>query len=216
MATINATGTPQLTTNGQVIIGSTGAPPVAATLTQGTGITITNGAGSVTIASSGGISALTLLSTATAAASATINFDNFLTSTYDNYLIMVDDVVVASGGGYLSLRVGTGATPTYQTTTYVLNSTITTSIQCSGIIGTVAQAGNASTGATITLFNANSTTHFKPVTSAYLNLSAAGAVLSGVSGSMWTGATTALSSVQLFSNVGNLTTGTFRLYGVKN
>jgi hypothetical protein len=50
MTTINATNTPQLTTNGQVIIGSTGAFPVAATLTAGTNITITNGAGSITIA----------------------------------------------------------------------------------------------------------------------------------------------------------------------
>lgn len=40
-------------TNGQLPIGSTGADPVLATLTQGTGITITNGAGSITIASSG-------------------------------------------------------------------------------------------------------------------------------------------------------------------
>lgn len=40
-------------TNGQLLIGSTGAAPVAATLTQGTGITITNAAGSITVANSG-------------------------------------------------------------------------------------------------------------------------------------------------------------------
>ena len=40
-------------TNGQVVIGSTGVDPVLATLTQGTGISITNGAGSITIAASG-------------------------------------------------------------------------------------------------------------------------------------------------------------------
>ena len=50
MTTINATNTPQLTTNGQIIIGSTGAFPVAATITAGTNITVTNGAGSITIA----------------------------------------------------------------------------------------------------------------------------------------------------------------------
>ena len=42
-------------TNGQLVIGSTGADPIAATLTQGTGISITNGAGSITIASSGSV-----------------------------------------------------------------------------------------------------------------------------------------------------------------
>ena len=40
-----------LDANGKLIIGRTGANPVAATLTTGTGITITNGAGSITIAS---------------------------------------------------------------------------------------------------------------------------------------------------------------------
>jgi hypothetical protein len=40
-------------TNGQVFIGSTGLAPVAATLTAGSGTTITNGAGSITIANSG-------------------------------------------------------------------------------------------------------------------------------------------------------------------
>lgn len=40
-------------TNGQVLIGSTGADPVPATLTAGTNIAITNGAGSISIAASG-------------------------------------------------------------------------------------------------------------------------------------------------------------------
>ena len=39
-------------TNGQLLIGSTGADPSLATLTDGAGITITEGAGSITIASS--------------------------------------------------------------------------------------------------------------------------------------------------------------------
>jgi hypothetical protein len=53
MATNNATNTPQLTANGQLIIGSVGVNPVAATLTAGAGISITNGAGSITITASG-------------------------------------------------------------------------------------------------------------------------------------------------------------------
>jgi len=53
MATNNATNTPELTLNGQTFIGSAGNNPVAATLTAGAGISITNGAGSITISSSG-------------------------------------------------------------------------------------------------------------------------------------------------------------------
>lgn len=41
-------------TNGQLAIGSTGADPSAATLTAGTGISITNGAGSITLNAIGG------------------------------------------------------------------------------------------------------------------------------------------------------------------
>lgn len=41
-------------TNGQLPIGNTGSDPTAATLTAGTGVSITNGAGSITIAASGG------------------------------------------------------------------------------------------------------------------------------------------------------------------
>lgn len=41
-------------TNGQLPIGSTGVDPVMATITQGSGITVTNGAGSITIAATAG------------------------------------------------------------------------------------------------------------------------------------------------------------------
>ena len=40
-------------TNGQLLIGSTGVDPVLATLTAGSGITITNGAGSISISTAG-------------------------------------------------------------------------------------------------------------------------------------------------------------------
>jgi hypothetical protein len=41
---------PKVLTNGQLLVGSTGADPVAATLTAGTGISVTNGGGTITIA----------------------------------------------------------------------------------------------------------------------------------------------------------------------
>lgn len=41
-------------TDGQLAIGSTGADPTAATLTAGTGVSITNASGSITIAATGG------------------------------------------------------------------------------------------------------------------------------------------------------------------
>lgn len=41
-------------TDGQLVVGSTGLTPVAATLTAGTGMAITNGAGTITIGVTGG------------------------------------------------------------------------------------------------------------------------------------------------------------------
>lgn len=54
--TTGATGIPVITTlatDGQVIIGSTAGVPAAATLTAGTGISITNGSNSITVAATG-------------------------------------------------------------------------------------------------------------------------------------------------------------------
>src|ERR1700691_5374184 len=52
----SSAGVPSLVgplTNGQIIIGSTGATPVAGTITQGTNISVTNTAGTITIAATG-------------------------------------------------------------------------------------------------------------------------------------------------------------------
>ena len=51
-------------TNGQLVIGSTGADPVLSTLTAGTGVTITNTAGSVSIAATGTGGTVTSVATA--------------------------------------------------------------------------------------------------------------------------------------------------------
>ena len=53
----STTGVPAMTasmTNGQILLGSTGANPVLGTLTAGTGISIINNAGSVTVSGTGG------------------------------------------------------------------------------------------------------------------------------------------------------------------
>lgn len=55
MLVTNGSGVPSISalSAGQVFIGTTGAAPTAATLTQGNGITITSASGSITIASTG-------------------------------------------------------------------------------------------------------------------------------------------------------------------
>jgi hypothetical protein len=54
--------TSKVLTDGQLLIGSTGADPVAASLTAGSGVTITPGAGSITIAATGSGGSVTSVS----------------------------------------------------------------------------------------------------------------------------------------------------------
>ena len=76
-------------TDGQIVIGSTSATPTAATITAGSGITVTNGAGSITIAASGG-----------AAANGLLNVQYLTTTgTYTATAGTVSCVVVCVGGG---------------------------------------------------------------------------------------------------------------------
>jgi hypothetical protein len=66
--TTGTTGIPvinALSSNGQIIIGSGSGAPIAATLTPGTGITITNAANSITISATGGSFAWVDVTTAT-------------------------------------------------------------------------------------------------------------------------------------------------------
>lgn len=78
-------------TNGQLLIGSTGSAPVKATLTQGTGITVTNAAGSITIANAGvtsftqtvpSIMSISGASTATGAVSSAISLATQTANTF--------------------------------------------------------------------------------------------------------------------------------------
>jgi hypothetical protein len=58
-------------TNGQFLIGATGAAPAAASITAGTGVTVTNSANGITIALSGGAAAVTSVTGAVAVGSTT-------------------------------------------------------------------------------------------------------------------------------------------------
>jgi hypothetical protein len=55
MPTINSWNTPDLTLNGQLLIGNTGNRPSASTLTAGAGISVTNAGGSITVSQDGDV-----------------------------------------------------------------------------------------------------------------------------------------------------------------
>jgi hypothetical protein len=67
-----ATGTSALTaltlTDGQIVVGNTAGAPLAATITAGSGISVTNAANSITIAATGGVSTVEVTGTTQAMA----------------------------------------------------------------------------------------------------------------------------------------------------
>lgn len=100
-------------TNGQLLIGSTGANPVAATITPGAGVAITNGAGSITLASPNFVK----LGSASASASATIDFTSLITSTYKSYLVVLENIKT-SAGTILQMLLSSDNGGTWVTSTY--------------------------------------------------------------------------------------------------
>lgn len=109
-------------TNGQLLIGSTGAAPVAATVTAGTGISVTNGAGSITIAASG-VGAITpaRVSSQFDKTNATLAGITGLSwtlsgSTSYNYHIVLILSCSAAGGAKVDLNGGTATATAINTT----------------------------------------------------------------------------------------------------
>jgi hypothetical protein len=130
-------------TNGQLLIGSTGANPVVAALTAGTGISITNGAGSITIA----------LSTPVSIANGGTNS----TTALNNNRIMVSSggaIVEAAALTNGQLLIGsTGAAPVAAAITAGLNMVVTNgagSISLASLSNTTNQTANYSASATDT------------------------------------------------------------------
>jgi len=114
----NSSGVPAFSgtmTNGQLIIGSTGGTPAAATLTAGTGITITNAANSITIAASSGSGAWTKISSSTASSSATIDFTS-LTNAYMMYMVVIDRALPATDAVAFQMRASTNNGSSYYST----------------------------------------------------------------------------------------------------
>ena len=87
-------------TDGQLVIGSTGAAPTTATITAGTGIDVTNGPGSITIASTGGGADPTLTVNQ-------VNSTTFTDTTSATDVVVTDMSINPGGGSFLVLFSGT-------------------------------------------------------------------------------------------------------------
>lgn len=190
--------------DGQLLIGNTsGNTLTKATLTAGTGITVTNGGGSITIAASAS-SALVLLSTTTASAVTSIDVETGFSSTYDDYLIIATGLTAASSDSLLMRWKMGGAYVTSSTYLYGSGATAQDYIP----LGSIYQAGAFN----VHLFSVNSSASKGSYVSG-VSVSTTPSILThSVAG--FNSNTGVISGVRFYTNVGNAFSGTFRLYGI--
>lgn len=147
---------------------------------------------------------LVFLGTGTASNSTSVDFPNFLSSTYDNYLVMVENYQPVSTSTILTLLVGTGAGPTYQVSNYTGSSASYVAIATGTTTSLLTGAGS------VNIYDANTSNikHIHVISSVFAAATAVNLV-------QWS-LGTVLTSVRLINNTGNISTGTFKLYGYKN
>lgn len=165
---------------------------------------------------------LVLLETRTASASASLAFTTSITSTYNDYLVVVEDLLPATNGVDLLLQVSTDGGSTYLATNYTggywvwssggggAGSTGTTSFKMA-----TSQSNNSSNrraNGTIEIHNPLGTSNYKDIYSR----------ISGYDGSsqytyLSTGTntvTTAINAFKIYFSSGNITSGTAYCYGI--
>lgn len=162
-----------------------------------------------------------LLAEVSSASTASANFDNLMTATYDHYFFTISRVYPATNNVIYGCRVGTGAGPTYEATNYD---------------GDVLDLG-AGSGGNVTRFpltrtnmrnttptkvgngyayihNTNDATNFKGISGAFSYHETGDTFMATVFGGTWAGATV-LTSAQFFASSGNHAC-LIRMYGVRN
>ena len=226
------TGSTATATAGAVIYGTGTAYGVTAAGTSGQ--VLTSAGSSAPTWSTPSAGAITLISTQTASSSATIAWTGL--SGYNHYMLIIDGLMPASNS-YLQLQFGTGSGPTYVTSGYYYvqnniysnNSGVGTALNAadSGSSTQINIGGGNSTGnqlqSTYTFFNAtytiysmtNSKDTFIGGTNSYRNNGGVTTFASTISGQLNSN-TDAKTAIKLFLTSGNITSGTFSLYGVSS
>ncbi len=184
--------------------------------------------GTSVVSAAGG--SLVYLSTVTASASATVDIETTFDSTYDAYLIVVSGLLTANAapGLYCRLKVG----GTYQTANYHFvniyaqsgSATPSADVSLSAAainFGWSTIGGGASPRSSdfnIRILNPSSTTLEKSVILEGRTIRGDNNFneISFKCSGRYTGGTTALTGVRIYAGSGNIASGTFRLYGIKN
>lgn len=225
------TGVTTLTTPFGVLCAGTTATGAVQTLpslgTAGQVLT-SNGAGLLPSFQSNpaGSGSMVFIAAATAAGSATIDFTAGITSTYDQYILNFSDVIPATNNVGLWVRLQSGGVfrstaadyawvqSWYTTAASGFNNSSDTKIELAST-GARPLANTSTKGASGTLYlgtPANTATH-KRIWGTYTYWETL--VVGGSFGGWLVGVTTAVTGIQFLMSTGNITSGTFQLYGIR-
>jgi hypothetical protein len=184
----------------------------------------TNGAGAPSwVTASAG--ALTLLSTVNAAGSATVDIETTFNSTYDNYMIVASGITCVTNGilkGKFKLGGSYGGSYDFHVTNQSDSSTSYSALAAEAVVNFTVldnlDSGASSTaGFVMYVYKPSSTTLKKQATwTGGVNRNNVGSSVVLCTGAVGVAESTALTGVQFFMASGNITLGTFRLYGIAN
>ena len=213
-----------------VVSGGAGAPafrPYTLPASDGSASQVlqTNGSGALSFAtpSSG---ALTLLSTVTASASATVDVETTFSSTYDAYMLVISGATPSTDSVQLLARMKIGGSY-ISTSTYIStggytslsgNQSATLATEIVLITSVWGNDAASSCDVVMYIFNPSSTAFkkqlFYQATSLRIDTGATQVqTRSGVGSNDGTGA---LTGMRFFASSGNISAGKFRLYGIAN
>jgi hypothetical protein len=191
-------------------------------LTAGSGLSLTD----TTLTATGGSGgAITLLEQHTASASATLDFTSWYSSTYDEYIIRIIDVIPATDNTDLQVLASTNGGSSYDTSAIydfqvqlAWSNTTSEGGSLNNTVGPVAgNIGNDSTGGvagSLTLSNPGSTTTYKKFYGVMEFFHATlNQFLNGPRGFVYKN-TSAVNALRFKFSSGNIASGTIRIYGV--
>jgi hypothetical protein len=175
----------------------------------------------------GGGGALVFLEGHTASASSSLDFTSFISSTYDEYVIIGTEIVPATNATNLLLEVGTGGGPTYDTGNnyqwaHSGRTPANTDINSQATTGLAPVLYSISTGDASFQGSFQLTAHALRSTSVLKLFHGTGAYIHTTGptllfvrlGLTWITAGTAVSALRFIMSSGNITSGSIGLYGV--
>lgn len=206
---VTATGTELNLVNG-LTIGASG------------NIMTSNGTGIVSSAPNA-VGTLQLISTQIASSSASISFTG-LSSTYSYYYVVISNLLPATNAVVLTMQVSTNNGSSYSAAGYYYAQTAQNSGAGTGtvsaanaasfqITGSQTNAANNTGSLVVEIINPSQSTESHHFLNNCIYVNSAGGI-DGVEGGCTWVTTTAINAVQFAYSSGNISTGTFKLYGV--